>query len=144
MRARTVVWLGLALLLVVVLWALLRPASRSFVAQRDKPEAARVPPTPELVVPLPTPPSNVLGSPSLPRMLPEQPGAPATIAATPPSAVAAPPAAPLPDTELMTALEEVEVMIRDYRTALGENPVGTNAEIMRAINGDNKKQAKIG
>jgi hypothetical protein len=35
-------------------------------------------------------------------------------------------------------------MIRDYRTALGENPVGTNAEIMRAINGDNKKQAKIG
>ena len=35
-------------------------------------------------------------------------------------------------------------MIRDYRTALGENPVGTNAEIMRAINGQNAKQVNIG
>lgn len=36
------------------------------------------------------------------------------------------------------------MMIRQYRDALGENPVGTNAEIMKAILGDNLKQAKIG
>ena len=41
-------------------------------------------------------------------------------------------------------LDNVRVMIRDYRAVLGENPIGTNAEIMRAINGDNAKQAKIG
>ena len=34
-------------------------------------------------------------------------------------------------------------MLRDYRTALGENPVGTNAEIMRALLGDNLKQVRI-
>ena len=46
--------------------------------------------------------------------------------------------------QLLEVLENVRVMIRDYRTVLGENPVGTNAEIMRAINGHNAKQAKIG
>ena len=49
-----------------------------------------------------------------------------------------------PDTELVAALDDVRLMIRDYRAALGENPVGTNAEIMQAINGHNAKQVKIG
>jgi hypothetical protein len=49
-----------------------------------------------------------------------------------------------PDAELVAALDEVRLMIRDYHTALGENPVGTNAEIMQAINGRNAKQVKIG
>ena len=35
-------------------------------------------------------------------------------------------------------------MIRDYRTIAGENPVGTNAEIMKAMMGDNPRGAKIG
>ena len=48
------------------------------------------------------------------------------------------------DVPIETALEEVQTMLRDYRSAVGENPVGTNAEIMRAINGDNLKQANIG
>jgi hypothetical protein len=145
MRARTILWLGLALLFVVVLWAVLRPASRFFVAQRDNAAAPPDVPAPELATPPPPPPpSSAPASPFLSGTRPEQAGAPATIATTPLSAVTSPPAPPLPDAELITALEEVQVMIRDYRTALGENPVGTNAEIMRAINGDNKKQAKIG
>ncbi|HEX5177550.1 MAG TPA: hypothetical protein VFV83_10995 [Chthoniobacteraceae bacterium] len=48
------------------------------------------------------------------------------------------------DRQLNEVLDNVRVMIRDYRAVLGENPVGTNAEIMRAINGNNAKQAKIG
>ena len=35
-------------------------------------------------------------------------------------------------------------MLGDYRTVMGENPVGTNAEIMRAVMGDNQKKANIG
>jgi hypothetical protein len=49
-----------------------------------------------------------------------------------------------PVAQIETDLEEVHSMLREYRTALGENPVGTNAEIMRAINGDNLKQVKVG
>ncbi len=35
-------------------------------------------------------------------------------------------------------------MIVDYHTLMGENPVGTNAEIMRALMGDNPHQATLG
>jgi hypothetical protein len=35
-------------------------------------------------------------------------------------------------------------MLRDYRTLFGQNPVGTNAEIMKAIMGGNPKGAKLG
>jgi len=41
-------------------------------------------------------------------------------------------------------LQHVQMMVRDYRTAVGENPFGTNAEIMQSVLGDNLKQAKIG
>jgi hypothetical protein len=41
-------------------------------------------------------------------------------------------------------LEHVQMMVREYRTAVGENPVGTNAEIMQAVLGANIKQVKIG
>ncbi len=57
------------------------------------------------------------------------------------------PAIPLvtsPAVGIETTLEEVQTMLRDYRSALGENPIGTNAEIIRAINGDNLKQVNIG
>jgi hypothetical protein len=41
-------------------------------------------------------------------------------------------------------LEEVRYMLRDYRAMAGENPVGNNAEIMRAMMGDNRKGARLG
>ncbi len=44
----------------------------------------------------------------------------------------------------MLEIDRVSLMIRDYRTIAGENPVGTNAEIMAATMGDNPKQAKLG
>src|SRR4030095_15863592 len=55
----------------------------------------------------------------------------------------APPASPAA-ADIRTQIEEVQVMLREYRTALGGNPVGTNAAIMRAIGGDNRKQLRIG
>lgn len=35
-------------------------------------------------------------------------------------------------------------MLRDYRTIAGENPVGTNAEIMKTLMGDNPRNAVLG
>jgi hypothetical protein len=46
--------------------------------------------------------------------------------------------------EAVTQMEEVKVMFRDYRTVLGENPVGTNAEIMKSITGGNPRQVNLG
>lgn len=38
----------------------------------------------------------------------------------------------------------VSLMFRDFRTRLGGNPVGSNAEIMKAIMGGNSAQATLG
>ena len=44
----------------------------------------------------------------------------------------------------MIEIDQVNLMLRDYRTIAGENPVGTNAEIMAAVMGGNPKRAKLG
>lgn len=41
-------------------------------------------------------------------------------------------------------LDKVTLMLRDFRTTMGENPTGTNAEIMKAIMGGNPKGARLG
>ncbi|OAI56204.1 hypothetical protein AYO49_00955 [Verrucomicrobiaceae bacterium SCGC AG-212-N21] len=46
--------------------------------------------------------------------------------------------------EARQEIERVQEMLRDYRTVFGENPVGTNAEIVAALNGGNSKQARLG
>ena len=46
--------------------------------------------------------------------------------------------------ELRAAGELVQIMLRDYRTRMGENPVGSNAEIMKAIMGGNPVGAVLG
>ena len=50
---------------------------------------------------------------------------------------AAPPAA------VEAEMETVKVFIRDYRLALGGNPVGSNVEITKALRGANPRQAKF-
>jgi hypothetical protein len=41
-------------------------------------------------------------------------------------------------------LDQVGLMLRDYRSLMGTNPVGTNAEIMAAVMGANPRQARLG
>jgi hypothetical protein len=41
------------------------------------------------------------------------------------------------------AIDNLEFVFRDFATALGGNPVGTNAEITAALRGDNLKQVKL-
>ena len=57
-----------------------------------------------------------------------------------------PPVPVAPDVIEKAAIEvdKVGLMLRDYRTRMGENPVGTNAEIMKAVMGGNPKQARLG
>jgi hypothetical protein len=67
----------------------------------------------------------------------------ANISATPPLTFAKEDAkqqrAEAADSQLLS----VKQMLRDYRAALGENPVGTNAEITRALLGANTRRAKF-
>jgi len=46
--------------------------------------------------------------------------------------------------EVAASFDQVSLMIRDYHALTGENPVGTNAEIMKAIMGGNPKGAQLG
>ena len=67
-----------------------------------------------------------------------------------PLVVSYPPSTPPPrqaadsEPEVAQDFDKISLMLRDYRTLAGENPVGTNAEIMKAIMGGNPKGARLG
>ena len=48
-----------------------------------------------------------------------------------------------PAMEPATVLSNMRIAIRQYGSRFGGNPVGTNEEITRALNGDNPKQVKF-
>lgn len=51
---------------------------------------------------------------------------------------------PVAEPEARAQVESVSFMFRDFRTRMGENPVGTNAEIMKAVMGGNPAKARLG
>ena len=53
------------------------------------------------------------------------------------------PVTPADRENTIRVLDNVQFALRDYRTALGGNPVGTNAEITSSLLGNNLKQVKI-
>ncbi len=57
------------------------------------------------------------------------------------------PPPPLPGAQkpadIAIELDAVQLALRDFRTAMGANPIGTNAEITQSMLGDNLKQVKI-
>lgn len=129
---------------VVFVW-LLRPASTSSPGAQTAPEAS-VPSPPAAVAPSKTAaaidpaPGGVPGTPVVPP-----PSPPVQMPAVSPNAPvpSAPAAAPMPREEIEAEIEEVQLALRDFRTRLGGNPVGNNAEITKALLGDNLKQVKI-
>jgi hypothetical protein len=48
-----------------------------------------------------------------------------------------------PGMDAATVLSNMRVTVNQYRSMFGENPVGTNLEITKALNGDNPKQARF-
>ena len=63
--------------------------------------------------------------------------------AAPPTAVALAADTPTRDGAAVE-IGKVRRMIVDFHTLMGENPIGTNAEIMRALMGGNPRQATLG
>jgi hypothetical protein len=51
---------------------------------------------------------------------------------------------PHPQKEALAEMDNVQFMFRDFRTRLGENPTGTNAEIMSSVMGRNFVQGRFG
>ena len=105
-----------------------------------------------------TNPATGIGGPTVPgstASVPPPPAAPGTNGS--PVAPGAAPAAPMvagaaspdadapavPSAEAAIDLDKVNMSLRDYRTLMSENPIGTNAEITRALNGGNPKQARL-
>ena len=76
--------------------------------------------------------------------------APATSPSPRPPATPAPAVAdasasrPVTYPEARADVENIRLMLRDYRSRLGGNPVGSNAEIMKAVMGGNSVKARFG
>ena len=156
MSNRRVFLLVITAVAAVVIWWLGRPqppaaepAAKPDRSERTRAQDAPAPPAtipetplaaaPEMPVPPPQAPKTAplpradrrdLQNPLAPASLPPGPGPRSADADSDPTAAA--------------DLDKISLMIRDYRTIAGENPVGTNAEIMKAMMGDNPRGAKIG
>src|SRR5947209_8837155 len=123
--------LSAVVLAVAVFWFLHEPATESTpgparppaplqASSADPPPAAPVPlsqgaPAPEAPAPSSSAPVRFSAPPSAPG--PRGPAEP-------------PPAAQAEADGIRSDLDRVRSMVRDYRSIVGENPVGTNAEIM--------------
>lgn len=94
--------------------------------------------------PTPVPPAASLTPPTpLITESSEEPPAPTDPdPATAPGGLPAP-GKPAPPDVIRNELENVQVSLRDYRTAFGENPVGSNGEITKALDGGNPKHLRI-
>ncbi len=143
-------WISLATVIAaaaILYWLLIPSSPPPPVAVIATPRPERTErPFPPPVAPLPAraPAPSPAGVP--------QPSSPASAPGSMPSAK--PPAAPAKPVPAPSSFEvreamamelnAVRQMFADFRTIAGENPVGTNAEIMKALTGDNKKGARLG
>lgn len=78
-----------------------------------------------------------------PATQPSPPTVPPGTAATTPAQIASPPIGATETAAVHIELDNVKLLIRDFRAAFGENPVGSNAEITKALAGTNPKKAKF-
>lgn len=82
-----------------------------------------------------------------PPMLPQRPNLPRMIPPSLPGAVLVSPAptvaGQVSPEEVAGDVDKITLSLRDYRTVMRENPVGTNAEITSALNGGNPRQARL-
>ena len=137
-------------------WFALRPHPASPLPAReipaDRPNAGpSASPTPAAASPIPAAPRGTpVVAPTPPTQTPGLVGSSLTTPAPPRAAesVGSAPDAPVPnpsraDSASINALR-VRRMVTDYHTLTGENPVGTNAEIMAAVMGKNPRQAILG
>ena len=149
MKPRWIVTLVIALIALVAVWQRHRPTADApdtgtAISAPVSPDTTRAPEASALVLTPPTastsdpptaPPSSKVASANVPA-----PVQPAT--SLPPPVIPVPEPSP-PVEQLRDEIDNVQFALRDYRSVLGENPIGTNAEITKALLGDNLKQVKI-
>jgi hypothetical protein len=143
-------WIGAAVALAVVIVALSIPRQRESapVVQPSGGTARREAVTPST----PAPGGTEQGAGTSPRpstdvnvqeASPRPPAGSSTPVPTAKLPAQLPPLSPNVNREsVVQALDNVQFAIRDHRTALGGNPVGTNVEITNALFGDNLKQIR--
>ncbi len=125
-----------------------RAASSSVTEPARQPAA--VPPAQQTASPESQPPPSKPAEPvrTTSAVVPGMPLVRSTPAPSAPVVAAAPgprpPEASSWQTEGKADLEGVQFMLRDFRTRIGENPVGSNAEIMKAVMGGNEAKARLG
>ena len=102
---------------------------------RERPPGA-VSPSPVIVAPATPPPLPQPPTTPLPPPVPVAPSAPAVPAVLPPDAEAA-------QAQVLADIDNLQLVVRDFRVALGGNPIGNNAEIVKQLMGDNLKQVKL-
>ena len=121
------------------------------LAMPEKKVAAPVTPTPPLGsnetsakndTPPPEQPATVAPEPSL-ASIPSSPSKPARPRDPDDPIPPVKPITPADRDNTLRVLDNIQFALRDYRSALGENPVGTNAEITSSLLGNNRKQAKV-
>jgi hypothetical protein len=137
----------MAIIVGVLIWNHNRPNDLPTTQETQRP-LPKVAPSP--------PPPPVESSPPATAEIPVPPASPATappaaalpVPATPPPTAA--PVLPGSATEIPAAAEDitedlsaVDAAIRSFQTVLGENPIGSNAEITAALLGNNLKQIKL-
>ena len=135
----------------LALWLAWSSANRHTAEPSASPGVAQVPPPEPSRAPLLT--DNPLPAADTPGGKPPAgtpaPAVGATPGAAPATVVAATPAgatglAPATNPGAQTDVGRVRHMVSDYHTLMGENPVGTNAEIMKQMMGGNSHQAMLG
>lgn len=123
------------------------PSPETIVSEPSAAPAQPAPPAGPEPLPLATPPEPVRITSSVEPGIPVGRGSssPPRPAAVPlPPGVRGSSARPEPQAEAKADLENVQYMLRDFRARLGENPVGSNADIMRAVMGGNPAKATLG
>ena len=145
-------WIGAAALAAVIVMLVVmpgkkEPATQETVQGTQATNTTQVTPAIEPTPSQPTaPPATTPASPTVASVpsVPSVPSAPPNPPRDPEDPV--PPVKPVipADREnTVRVLDNIQFALRDYRTALGGNPVGTNAEITSSLLGNNLKQVKI-
>ena len=142
-------WIGAAALAAVIVMLVVMPGKKEPAQQEgtkgtQTTKATQVTPAIEPTPSQPTAqPATTPASPTV-ASVPSVPSVPPTPPRDPDDPLPPPkPITPADRENTARVLDNIQFALRDYRTALGGNPVGTNAEITSSLLGNNLKQVKI-
>ncbi len=147
---RGAIVLALAIAVLVVLFAVTRrqsipaPAAQSTAPAEIAPSSPATPAPDSPIAPPPTASLPAATPAFVAAVVPPPDIAPTPLANASPDAAASPSPTPaFPGPPPLVRLESVRTKLSQYGAAFGGNPVGTNAEITAALNGDNPRHARF-